>query len=66
MTARMRFTAYVEGPEMGRVVRSRLLELCAAENVVGVIRTVLADRMSSLFTLTCAFVSSPSLGSRRS
>jgi len=35
MTARMRFTAYVEGPEMGRVVRSRLLELCAAENVVG-------------------------------
>ena len=40
MTARILFTAYVEGSDMGRAVRSRLLELCAAENVTGEVRVV--------------------------
>ena len=41
-------------------------DTAADENAVGVIRTVLADRISSLFTLTFAFVSSPSLVAIRS
>ena len=40
MTARVLFTAYVEGPDMARAVRSRLLELCAGENVTGEVRVV--------------------------
>lgn len=40
MTARILFTAYVEGPDMARAVRSRLLELCAAEKVTGEVRVV--------------------------
>ena len=37
---RMRFTAYVEGPDMARDVRLRLLELCAAREVAGDVRIV--------------------------
>ena len=40
MSARVELTAYVEGPEMGRVVRARLLELCASRDVTGDIRIV--------------------------
>jgi hypothetical protein len=36
----MRFTAYVEGADMARDVRLRLLELCAAREVMGDVRIV--------------------------
>jgi hypothetical protein len=40
MNVRMAFTAYVDGAQMGETVRSRLLELCAASDVVGDVRVV--------------------------
>ncbi len=40
MSARMVFTVYVDGAEMGVRVRSRLLELCAAREVTGDVRVV--------------------------
>ena len=40
MSRQMVFTAYVDGPDMGRTVSARLHQLCSERGVVGEVRVV--------------------------